>query len=196
MYVSMLVEPAGPTPSGPHSQLHGRPCIVLSVPAKNTDVKRVLDAIRNLVRVLRLSDHDAARFHGISSAQMFVLHHIGQTEGISITELAAATVTDQSSVSVVVKKLETARLVTRRWSADDARRASLRITPKGRRLIDKAPPTAQERLVAAVRSMPAAEQRRLSTMLDLIVSQIGERIAAPPMLFEETRRRKVRSPKE
>jgi hypothetical protein len=40
----------------------------------NTDTRAILDAIRQIVRLLRLSARDAERSAGLSSAQLFVLH--------------------------------------------------------------------------------------------------------------------------
>lgn len=152
---------------------------------RDDDVRRVLNGVRNLVRALRLSERDAERQHGISSAQMFVLHQIGANEGMSVREVADATATDQSSVSAVVKKLEDAGLITRSWSAEDARRAELRLTAKGRRLLQRSALTAQERLIMTVREFSPTRRRQLGQMLEQIVEGMGEQLSSPPMLFED-----------
>ena len=80
---------------------------------ESTDSARVLDAIRRLVRHLRLADRAAQGELGISGAQLFVLVELGKTGSLSLNDLAARTRTDQSSVSVVVSRLVDAGLVTR-----------------------------------------------------------------------------------
>src|SRR5213083_186147 len=82
-------------------------CIVMS------DSARILDAIRRLVRHLRLADRAAQTDLGISGAQLFVLTELGKTGSLSLNDLALRTRTDQSSVSVVVSRLVDAGLVTR-----------------------------------------------------------------------------------
>ena len=68
------------------------------------ETQRILDAIRRLVRLLRISDRAAQGRVGLSAAQLFVLHELGKTPSLSLGELAARTRTDQSSVSTVVTR--------------------------------------------------------------------------------------------
>jgi DNA-binding MarR family transcriptional regulator len=152
---------------------------------ESDDVRRALDAVRNLVRALRLSDRETERQHGISAAQMFVLHEIASSKAISMRELAERTATDQSSVSAVVRKLEDAGLIERRWAADDARRAELSATADGKRLLRKSVATAQQRLLSLIRELPAERRRQLARTLETIVEGMGAQGAAPPMLFED-----------
>lgn len=154
------------------------------------DERRVLDGIRNLVRLLRLSEREAERRHGITAAQLFVLHEIGGSDGISLGELAARTATDQSSVSEVVRKLEAAALVSRSWSRDDRRRAELSVTRAGSRLLKSSGPSAPERLVLAIRDLTPLRRRQLAGALDLVLDAMGKRLEAPPMFFEDRAKRR------
>ena len=159
---------------------------------RNADLRPALDGIRNLVRALRISDREQERLLGMSSAQMFVLHEIAQEESISLTDLAERTVTDLSSVSVVVKKLEGNGFITRRQSKEDARRVELTLTAKGRRLASRAPQPPQERLMKAIQALSPARRRQLATLLAELTKEMGSHLATPPMLFEEseTKRKK------
>ena len=49
-----------------------------------TDSQRILDSIRRLVRLLRLSDRVAQRELGLSAAQLFVLQELGKTPALSL----------------------------------------------------------------------------------------------------------------
>src|SRR5256885_9415730 len=88
-------------------------------------IRRALDAIRQIVRVLRLSATRAERDSGLSGAQLFVLQKLGDGQAISVNELALRTHTHQSSVSVVIQRLARRRLVRRLRSATEARREVL-----------------------------------------------------------------------
>ena len=122
----------------------------------------MLDAIRRIVQALRESSREAEKRAGLSGAQLFVLQALAESPGLSLNELAERTRTHQSSVSVVVTRLSRARLVERGTAAGDARRAELRLSARGRSRLRSAPQTAQERLVAAVDALPAAERARLA----------------------------------
>src|SRR5215217_2732988 len=72
-----------------------------SAAAGGRDVRAVLDAIRRIVRVLRVSSRAAEKQVGLSGAQLFVLHKLEDAPALSLNELADRTRTHQSSVSVV-----------------------------------------------------------------------------------------------
>ncbi|MHB0971234.1 MAG: MarR family winged helix-turn-helix transcriptional regulator [Thermoanaerobaculia bacterium] len=166
--------------------------IVLSVPTKAMsppgEMQVLLDAIRQLVRSLRLSDGEISRELGISAAQLFVLQQLQYFQPMSLSDLAAATFTDHSSVSAVVSRLVDRDLVSRERADDDARRLELRLTAAGRALLRKAPSTAQERLIDAIAHLPSRRRQELAESLQMIVAEIGLTGAAP-MFFEEGERK-------
>jgi DNA-binding MarR family transcriptional regulator len=151
-----------------------------------TDTQRILDAVRKLVRLLRLADRAAQRDVGLSGAQLFVLQELGRTPSLSLNDLAARTSTDQSSVSVVVTRLVDAGLVTRARDTHDARRLVLNLTRLGRNLLQKAPPVAQEQLIEALEHMPNTERQRFAETFEWLLGELGAEAGAAPMLFEDT----------
>lgn len=151
-----------------------------------TDSQRILDAIRRLVRMLRVSDRSAQSRLGISGAQLFVLRELGKTPGLSLNELAARTRTDQSSVSVVVGRLFEAGLLTRERDDRDARRLILKLTPQGHALTAQAPRSAQERMIEVFDEMPDADRKRFADEFEEMLAKIGaSEDGAAPMLFED-----------
>jgi MarR family transcriptional regulator, organic hydroperoxide resistance regulator len=154
------------------------------------EAKRILNSIRQLVRALRLFDREAQTKHGISAAQMFVLHTLSEEEALSLNELAERTATDQSSASVVVQRLVEAGLVTRTQNAQDRRHVELRLTSKGRTVIRRSPPPAQQRILAAVESMSSRERKAFATMLETFVESFGVKGKRAPMLFEDEPKKK------
>jgi DNA-binding MarR family transcriptional regulator len=151
----------------------------------SSDSQPILDSIRRLVQLLRLSDRAAERAVGLSGAQLFVLQELGRAPALSLNELAERTRTDQSSVSVVAGRLVEQRLVARERSLDDGRRVRISLTPSGRAVLRKAPPVAQQKLLAALDSLSAVDRRRLSELLLQVVDQIGVDRRAAPMFFED-----------
>src|SRR5262245_858835 len=103
------------------------------------EVPVVLDAFRRIVRELRLGARTAERAVGVSAAQLFVLEKLAANPAASVAELAARTLTDPSSVSVVVSRLAERGLVSRTTASADARRAEIALTARGRALARRAP---------------------------------------------------------
>lgn len=150
-----------------------------------SDSARILDAIRRLVRHLRVADRAAQSELGISGAQLFVLTELGKTPALSLNDLAARTRTDQSSVSVVVSRLVEAGLVARDRDPRDARRLILNLTKKGAALLQRAPTVAQEQILAVVDALSQADRKRFADTFTAIVDSLPAEPGPAPMLFEE-----------
>jgi DNA-binding MarR family transcriptional regulator len=150
-----------------------------------SDSQRILDSIRRLVRLLRVSDRQAQAELGVSGAQLFVLTELGKTPALSLNELAARTLTDQSSVSVVVTRLVEAGFVTRDRDERDARRLVLHLTRSGRALLQKAPPVAQERLMTVFDGLSDDERKHFADTFEEIVNSVDADEGPAPMMFED-----------
>jgi DNA-binding MarR family transcriptional regulator len=120
-----------------------------------------------------------------SPAQRFVLEQLASKPGASIGDIAKLTHTDQSSVSVVVSRLVENGLVERKRSAEDARRAELSLSARGRALAKKSAPSGQARLLEALDSLSAARRAALARELDALVAAMGIEDEPPGMFFEE-----------
>src|SRR5258706_6674559 len=118
-----------------------------SAATRGASLREALDAIRLLVRKLGLAASAPEKRAGLTMAQVFVLQRLAEARSLSLGELAARTLTDQSSVSVVVKRLVAAGLVSRRESPEDRRRLRLSLTARGRARLKGAPRAGQEALI-------------------------------------------------
>ena len=154
------------------------------------DGKRILNSIRQLVRALRLFDREAQAKHGISAAQMFVLHVLGEQDALSLNDVAERTATDQSSASVVVQRLVDAGYVTRTPKKEDRRHVELNITARGRNVMRKSPPPAQQRILQTVAAMAPRDRKMFAAIFEEFVATMGVRGPKAPMLFEEEKPRK------
>lgn len=148
-------------------------------------IGRSMNAVRSIVRALRINTRAIELKMGISLAQLFVLQQLAEKPADSLNELADRTATHQSSVSVVVRRLVERGYVTRTASPADKRRIEIAVTQSGRDLLAGAPMTIQTQLVNALREMPRDDQSTLADLLErwLIAARID--FASPPMLGED-----------
>jgi MarR family transcriptional regulator, lower aerobic nicotinate degradation pathway regulator len=151
---------------------------------RSESIRTVMDGLRRIVRDLRLSARDAERGAGISGAQLFVLQTLSESSASSLNDLADRTLTDQSSVSVVVKRLVERKLVTRRPSEEDGRRVELALTSAGRRLLARCPEPTQARLVASLKRLSPDELSSLKAGIAALEREMGTGGAAR-MFFDE-----------
>jgi len=171
-----------------------RHIIASSAPSAESreDIRGILNALRHIVRDLRLGAREAERSAGISGAQLFVLQTLASGHVSSLNDLADRTMTDPSSVSVVVRRLVDRKLVTRKVSKDDARRVELRLTASGKKRLTLSPEPTQAHLLASLRNMTPHELSALTEGLAALMREMGAQEAGPPMFFEEASPRGAR----
>src|SRR3954464_12110983 len=107
-----------------------------------------MNAIRSVVRALRLNTRSIEGKLGISLAQLFVLQQLADKPAESLNELAERTATHQRPVSVVVRRLVDRGFVTREAAASDRRRVQIALTPAGEHILRGAPPAIPNDLIA------------------------------------------------
>ena len=149
------------------------------------EANRAMDGLRRIVRALRVGNVRAEASHGISSAQLFALRSIDAQPGGSLSDLAARTLTSQSTVSEVVARLVAQGLITRVSSADDRRRIELRVSAEGRKIVEAAPATIQEQLAAGYLSLPSDQQTALADGMEAWIIAAGLSATPAAMFFED-----------
>ncbi len=154
-------------------------------PTQQVDVSRSMNAIRSVVRALRINTRAIELRTGISLAQLFVLQQLADHPVESLNELAERTATHQSSVSVVVRRLVDRGLVTRTAAPTDRRRVQIALTESGRAMLGGAPVTVQVQLINALAQMTNDQRRQIADLMEEWLRHAGIDLAAPPMLGEE-----------
>lgn len=149
------------------------------------DAKSILNRIRRLVRALRMFDKEAQSRFGIGAAQMFILHVLHASSELSLNELAERTATDQSSASLAAARLVEDGYVRRSVREEDRRQVRLSLTPKGRTLVRRSPPAAQERILESVAAMQPSERMQLMTLLDKLMNGMAAGDGRTGMLFQD-----------
>ena len=141
---------------------------------RSDDMGVIIDALRSIVRELRLASREAEQRVGVHGAQLHALRQLADNPATSLTELADRTHTDISSVSVVVSRLVEQGLVARKASDDDRRRLALGLTARGRAVIRKAPETGSSRLLRAASHLSDREVHALATGLSKVVAGLSK----------------------
>jgi len=146
----------------------------------------ILDGIRAVVRSLRVNTRAIEGQLGVSLAQLWVLQILNERAPQSLNELAEATMTHQSSVSVVVGRLVDAALATRTVDPADRRQRRVAITDAGRALLVKAPPTFQVNLITGLRRLSPEHRVQLAALMhQWLVASGLDLSSAQPMMGED-----------
>jgi DNA-binding MarR family transcriptional regulator len=141
-----------------------------------------MNALRRLVSALR--SPGAAAPDGMSVAQHFALRIIGRQPGITMSDLAEATLTTRSAISEVVSRLYARGLLKRSTDPQDSRRIHLQLTPEGERVWKTVGDAMPERLVAALLAMSLESRAQLASSLEEWVAEAHLTGVSPSMFGE------------
>ncbi|HEX2733017.1 MAG TPA: MarR family winged helix-turn-helix transcriptional regulator [Polyangiaceae bacterium] len=152
--------------------------------SQGDDALETLECLRVLVHRLRASSHHAEHELGLSGAQLFVLRELAAEPGCTIRRLSERTLTDPSSVSVVLAKLKSKALIDHRRDLADTRRSVLSLTELGRKTLSRAPEPYQVQLIRDLRALPSRHLRALRSGLLMLLRNTPSTGPAP-LFFEE-----------
>ena len=152
------------------------------------EAELALHELRRLVHGIRSASYSVERSCGVTGAQLFVLRELSLDPGASIRRLSERTLTDPSSVSVIVARLVERGLVSRALDEADRRKSALTLTRRGAQLLKRAPEPYQGRLIDVLRNLPPTDLGVLRLALSRMSDALGVQGEAP-LFFEDTKRR-------
>jgi DNA-binding MarR family transcriptional regulator len=126
----------------------------------------VFNAVRNHFRMVESKA-------GVSGAQVWALGVLAERPGIGVSELARAMRVHQSTASNLLRVLVDGGLVSSRRTEADRRAVELFLTPRGRRVLAKAPQPLTGLLPLALGRLDPATLARLGRDLGRLVRELG-----------------------
>jgi DNA-binding MarR family transcriptional regulator len=136
----------------------------------------VLRSFRVIYGSVREHFREVKQSCGVSGSQVWILHEIGRTEGIGISDLAARLSVHQSTCSLLVNKLVRAKHVVKKKSKTDQRRVGLALTKSGRRVLRRAPGPPEGVLPEAVSALSALKLRNLYRGLRAVIDELDIKV--------------------
>lgn len=144
-----------------------------------------LDDLRRIVRAIRVAAAGAESVTGLTAAQLFVLQVVDAAPGCSLTEIAAQTMTDRTSVAAVVDRLVARELVERRPSPSDRRRAEIVPTPAAAAVLAGAPHPPTRVVLDGIARLDERDLRALARGMTALARAMQLDAEPAPMLFED-----------
>jgi DNA-binding MarR family transcriptional regulator len=112
---------------------------------------------------------------GLSPAQASALGAVRRLESPTLGELAAVEQVQPPTMTRIVASLQDAGMVTRLTDATDRRSARVRITPTGRKALERIRTLKNAFLIRRLADLLPDEQARASDLVDLLEHLLGER---------------------
>jgi DNA-binding MarR family transcriptional regulator len=153
------------------------------------EISEALQKVRALVEGLSRSARGVEDRTGVTNAQLFLLQQIRAGRHLTVNDLAGLAMTSQSTVSIVLSRLERRGLVKRTRSPVDRRSVVLQLTAPGKRVLRRAPRPATSEVIRALSRLTSAELKALTRGLGALGRELGLTVKPPSMLFEEDGRR-------
>lgn len=130
-----------------------------------------MDCLRRIVRSLQTASRSRPTGGNLTGAQFWIMQQIGRAPGISLTRLAAQTLTNTSTVSEAAARLVNAGYVKRVSHQADARKITLTLTSRGAAVLRGSEQPVQEQLTNALVALPTQKLSRLADTLEQWVSE-------------------------
>lgn len=108
----------------------------------------------------------------ITLPQMFTLHILHESGAKSVGAVGAMLNLSASTTSHLIDRLYERGLVTREEDPADRRQKCIAVTPTGSLLIERLAAARSEQITAALALVEPELQARLSSLIDLIISQL------------------------
>jgi DNA-binding MarR family transcriptional regulator len=142
-----------------------------------------LGGVLEFMRVIWALDHGLQRMSkrlegelGVTGPQRLVLRIVGRLPGISAGDLARVLHVHPSTLTGVLRRLESRGLVTREPDPSDGRRALFHLSPKGRRLDVSQEGTVEAVVKRVLGKTPPARAEATREVLGSLASQLEKEL--------------------
>ena len=147
---------------------------------KSSALKLWVVLTRAQAAVARLAEADIAR-HDLTIAEFGVLEALYHVGPLLLGDLQRKILVSSGGVTYLVDRLEKRGLVERVDCPEDRRARYAKLTPAGRRLIDRIFPQHERAIGEAVSGLTRAEQTQATALLKALGTAAASRAAEPDM---------------
>jgi len=138
-----------------------------------------VEMLHQIFQAVDLFSRQVLRDFGVSGPQIWALRTIDRGTVISMGDLAQRMHLHMSTVTGIIDRLESGKLVTRERSGADARVMELRLTPKGRALLGKAPEPPRSKAARGLQRLRPKELKQVHAALLLIARAMDVALTPP-----------------
>lgn len=136
------------------------------------DLDRIVESIIYLVTESRRLSKDEAARYGVTPTQLSVLKLLQEIGDLSLGTLSKEIRAHNSTVTGIVDRMEAAGLVERARSEEDRRVWTIRLTPQGKKVAERAKISPWDTLRNALGSLPVSDQEKLLGIMKKLALKI------------------------
>jgi DNA-binding MarR family transcriptional regulator len=140
---------------------------------RDEDISRIVNSVRQIQGTLDRYSKTLNRSFRITGQQLGLLRVVRLYPAITLGRVSERMYLHISTVSGIADRLEARGYLKRIRSAEDRRLVHLRLTPKGVRTTEQAPPSGFGLMVRNLEKLPAAELRRMAWSMQRLTRLMG-----------------------
>jgi len=145
--------------------------------------EELLISIRKVIRAIDLHSKQLIKLSGLTGPQLLIMREISGTEGVTASKIAKAINLSAATVTNILDRLESRKLIQRVRSLEDKRRVSLFLTEAGKNCLIDAPKPLQEHFIQKFCHLEDWEQSQLlSSMQRIAIMMDADDLDAAPVL--------------
>jgi DNA-binding MarR family transcriptional regulator len=159
------------------------------------DVLAFMQLLWAVVHGLERSSKGMSADLGVTGPQRLVLRVVGLFPGVSAGDLAAVLHVHPSTLTGVLQRLVSQRMLLRIADPADRRRAVLRLTSKGTRVNATRRGTVESAVAAALTDVPPADRLAARRVLERLAEQLGANASALTTRVQRRKRSRAGKPR-
>jgi len=148
----------------------------------------ILINIRKILRSLNLESKKIQKEQGVSIPQLMCLDFLGGKDNFRSTQIEIARYLNlnASTMSGIVKRLESKGFVARLPNPEDKRTVFISLTANGAKLLEASPQLLHKRLSKKLEKLPPQQVEKINNALKILVESLEiQELAASPIITIE-----------
>ena len=121
--------------------------------SRNVAIYDTMQSLRRIFKALQNFSHEVSTKFGITGPQLWVLKTIFKNGSLPLGELSKKMYMHPSTITGVIDRLEKKGYVSRDRDRKDRRVIKVQLTPKGKRLVKRAPNPVQGKMLHGLRGL-------------------------------------------
>jgi DNA-binding MarR family transcriptional regulator len=145
-------------------------------------VAEIMDNIRRVFQVVNEQSKRVERETGLTGPQVWGIKVIAEHGNIRVSDLAKKMYLHPTTVVGILDRLEKRGLVNRSRSQEDRRVVDVSLTEDGRRLVEKSPEVASNKITHGLEALSVAELTIIYHGLDKLAGILGATDMPPTLI--------------
>jgi DNA-binding MarR family transcriptional regulator len=147
----------------------------------------LLTSIRKIIRAVDLHSKVLLKEYGLTGPQLMVLHQIGKSNELIVTEIAKHISLSQATVTTILDRLEQQGFITRKRGQSDKRKVYIEASQKTKDILACKPSLLQADFVTRFSRLKDWEQSLLLSSLQRIASMMDSgQLEGEPLIDGES----------